>query len=86
LRATRVSAKSGVGLLHDRALTVVGAHGGYCGDIPPGQPDFLSARYIRDYRDQLGRIPSAEGLSRGLEAVAQALDRANTWIDNAFRA
>jgi NAD(P)H-dependent flavin oxidoreductase YrpB (nitropropane dioxygenase family) len=57
---------------------------GYCGDIPPGQPDFLTP-YLRAIFATIGislvEFLRVEGLSRGLEAVAQALDRANTWIE-----
>jgi hypothetical protein len=57
---------------------------GYCGDIPPGQPDFLTP-YLRAIFATIGislvEFLRLEGLSRGLEAVAQALDRANTWIE-----
>src|SRR5580704_6601203 len=35
-----------IGMLRDRPLIVVSAHGGYCGDTPPGQPDFLTP-YLR---------------------------------------
>jgi FMN-dependent NADH-azoreductase len=49
-------------------------HGGYCGNIPSGQPDFLTP-YLRAIFATIG-ISLVEFLR--LEAVAQALDRANT--------
>lgn len=73
-----------IGTLRDRPLVVVSAHGGYCSDAPPGQPDFLTP-YLRAVFETIG-IRSAEflcleGLARGPEAVARALDQANTWME-----
>ena len=73
-----------IGNLRDRPLVVVSAHGGYCSDAPPGQPDFLTP-YLRAIFETIG-IRSAEflrleGLARGPEAVARALDQANTWME-----
>ena len=73
-----------IGNLRDRPLVVVSAHGGYCSDAPPGQPDFLTP-YLRAVFETIG-IRSAEfvrleGLARGPEAVARALDQANTWME-----
>jgi NAD(P)H-dependent flavin oxidoreductase YrpB (nitropropane dioxygenase family) len=76
-RTFRSTPEGKIGMLHDRALIVVSAHGGYCGDIPPGQPDFLTP-YLRAIFATIG-ISLVEFLR--LEAVAQALDRANTWIE-----
>lgn len=72
-----------IGLLRDRPVIVVSAHGGYV-TRPPVQPDFLTP-YLQAVFETIG-IPSAEflrleGMSRGPEAVARALDAAATWID-----
>jgi FMN-dependent NADH-azoreductase len=73
-----------IGILRDRPLVVVGAHGGYCGDAPPGQPDFLTP-YLRAVFETIGirsvKFLRLEGLGRGPEAVERALDQANTWIE-----
>ncbi|HJU15751.1 MAG TPA: NAD(P)H-dependent oxidoreductase [Stellaceae bacterium] len=84
IRRTFHSAPEGkIGLLRDRPLIVVSAHGGYCGDTPPAQPDFLTP-YLRAIFATIG-IHSVdflrlEGVTRGPEAVARALDQASTWI------
>ena len=84
IRRTFRSTPAGkIGILHDRPLVVVSAHGGYCGDAP-GQPDFLTP-YLRAVFETIG-IRSAEflrleGLARGPEAVARALDHANSWME-----
>lgn len=83
-RTFRSTPEGKIGALRDRPVVVVSAHGGYCGDTPPGQPDFLTP-YLRTIFATIGvtRIEflPLEGLARGPEAVARALDRANTWID-----
>jgi FMN-dependent NADH-azoreductase len=71
------------GLLRDRPVIVASAHGGYV-TIPPKQPDFLTP-YLQAIFETIG-IPSVEfvrleGMTRGPEAVARALDLAQTWID-----
>jgi FMN-dependent NADH-azoreductase len=72
-----------VGTLRDRPLIVVSVHGGYRGDRPPGQPDFLSP-YLEAIFATIGIRRLAflrlEGLSRGPEAVTLALDSARAWI------
>lgn len=85
IRRTFRSTPAGkIGTLRDRPLVVVSGHGGYCGDIPPGQPDFLTP-YLRAIFATIGigsvEFLRLEGLSRGPEAVARALDRANTWME-----
>jgi FMN-dependent NADH-azoreductase len=76
------------GLLRDRPLIVVSAHGGYCGDEPPGQPDFLTP-YLRAIFTTIGirnlEFIRLEGLSRGPDAVALARDRAEMAIEAALR-
>ena len=73
-----------LGTLRDRPLIVVSAHGGYCGDTPPGQPDFLTP-YLRAVFETIGirsvEFLRLEGLARGPEAVTRALDHANTWME-----
>ena len=83
-RTFRSTAEGKIGMLRDRPLIVVSAHGGYCGDTPPAQPDFLTP-YLQAIFTTIG-IPSVEfvrleGLARGPDAVARALDHANTWIE-----
>jgi FMN-dependent NADH-azoreductase len=82
-RTFRSTAEGKIGVLADRPLIVVSAHGGYCGKTPPSQPDFLTP-YLRAIFMTIGirsiDFLRLEGLSRGPEAVARALDRANTWI------
>jgi FMN-dependent NADH-azoreductase len=84
IRRTFRSAPEGkIGLLHDRPVIVASAHGGYV-TRPPVQPDFLTP-YLQAVFETIG-IPSVEflrleGMSRGPEAVARALDAAATWID-----
>jgi len=88
IRRTFRSAPEGkIGLLRDRPVVVVSAHGGYCGDSPPGQPDFLTP-YLQAIFTTIG-MPSVaflrlEGLTRGPDAVARARDRARSWIDVAL--
>lgn len=83
-RTFRSTQEGKIGILADRPLIVVSAHGGYCGETPPGQPDFLMP-YLRAIFATIGirsvEFLPLEGLSRGPEAVARALDRANTWIE-----
>ena len=82
-RTFRSTAEGKIGLLRDRPLVVVSAHGGYCGDTPPGQPDFLTP-YLAAIFATIGIKSVAflrlEGLARGPDAVARALDRAQSWI------
>jgi FMN-dependent NADH-azoreductase len=85
IRRTFRSTRGGkIGILRDRPLVVVSAHGGYCGDAPPVQPDFLTP-YLRAVFETIGirsvEFLRLEGLGRGPEAVERALDRANTWME-----
>ena len=41
-RTFRSTPEGKLGLLRNRPVIVVSAHGGYCGNEPPGQPDFLT--------------------------------------------
>lgn len=82
-RTFRSTPEGKIGMLADRPTVVVTAHGGYCGDVPPGQPDFLTP-YLHAIFATIG-IASVdflrlEGLSRGPEAVARALDHAESWM------
>ncbi len=83
-RTFRSSPEGKIGMLRDRPLIVVSAHGGYCGDIPPGQPDFLTP-YLRAIFATIGIQTVAflrlEGMSRGPDAVARSLDHARGWIE-----
>jgi FMN-dependent NADH-azoreductase len=83
-RTFHSSLQGKIGLLRDRPVIVVASHGGYCGDAPGGQPDFLTP-YLRTIFGTIGireiYFLRLEGLSRGEEAVARALDRANAWMD-----
>ncbi len=83
-RTFRSTPEGKIGLLRDRPVVVVIAHGGYCGDAPPAQPDFLTP-YLRAILATIG-IESVgflrlEGLARGPAAVARALDLAQSWTD-----
>jgi len=83
-RTFRSSPEGKIGMLRDRPLIVVSAHGGYCGDISPAQPDFLTP-YLRAIFATIGihqvEFLQLEGLSRGPDAVARALDHAGRWIE-----
>jgi FMN-dependent NADH-azoreductase len=81
-RTFRSTPEGKVGMLRDRPLIVVSAHGGYV-TIPPVQPDHLTD-YVRTIFETIG-IPSVEflrleGMSRGPESVARALDAAQGWM------
>jgi len=86
-RSFRSTPQGKIGMLRDRPLIVVSAHGGYCGDVPPGQPDFLTP-YLRAIFTTIGihtlEFVRLEGLSRGPEAVARALDHAESWLETAL--
>jgi FMN-dependent NADH-azoreductase len=83
-RTFRSTPEGKIGLLRDRPVIVVSAHGGYCGETPPGQPDFLTP-YLRTIFATIGirqvECLRLEGLSRGPEALDQALTNARAWID-----
>lgn len=74
-----------VGLLRDRPVLVASAHGGFCGDAPPLQPDFLTP-YLRAVFNTIGIFDvdfiRLEGVTRGPEAVALALAQAHDWLDS----
>lgn len=81
-RTFRSTPEGKIGVLRDRPLIVVSAHGGYV-TMPPIQPDFLTD-YVRTIFETIG-IPTVEflrleGMSRGPEAVARALDAAQSWM------
>ena len=83
-RTFRSTPEGKIGMLPDIPVVVVSAHGGYCGDTPPGQPDFLTP-YLRAIFETIGmpRIDfiRMQGLTRGPEPLAKALGEARAWID-----
>ena len=83
-RTFRSTPEGKIGMLRDRPVIVVSAHGGYCGAAPPAQPDFLTP-YLHAIFHTIGidtiEFVRLEGLARGPEAVARALDAAQSWID-----
>ena len=83
-RTFRSTPEGKIGTLRDRPVIVVSANGGYCGDAPPGQPDFLTP-YLRVIFETIGirsvEFLRLEGLARGPDAVARALDHARSWIE-----
>jgi FMN-dependent NADH-azoreductase len=83
-RTFRSSPEGKIGILRDRPLIVVSAHGGYCSDIPPGQPDFLTP-YLRAIFATIGietvNFLRLEGMSRGPDAVLRSLELARGWIE-----
>jgi len=82
-RTFRSTPQGKIGTLRDRPVVVVSAHGGYCGDIPPGQPDFLTP-YLSAIFATIGirsvEFLRLEGLARGPDAVARAQQQANGWM------
>ena len=72
-----------IGVLRDRPDVVVSAHGGYCGAVPPAQPDFLTP-YLRAIFATIGIFQvdfvHFERLARGPDAVARALAQASDWM------
>jgi FMN-dependent NADH-azoreductase len=81
-RTFRSTLEGKIGMLADRPLIVVSAHGGYVSGNY--QPDFLTP-YLRAIFETIGiravEFVQLEGLARGPEAVARALDAARSWID-----
>jgi FMN-dependent NADH-azoreductase len=73
-----------VGLLHDRPVIVATASGGHAGDVPPGQPDFLTP-YLTAILGCIGlqqvEFVRLEGTARGPEAIERAWAGARSWID-----
>ena len=84
-RTFRSTAEGKVGLLPDRPVLVVSAHGGYCGEAAPAQPDFLTP-YLRAVFNTIGIFDlffiRLEGMTRGAEAVERSLARARDWLDS----
>jgi FMN-dependent NADH-azoreductase len=84
-RTFRSTPEGKIGMLRDRPVIVVSAHGGFRGDTPPGQPDFLTP-YLRTIFETIGistvEFVALEGLARGPEAVARAADHATSWMDH----
>jgi FMN-dependent NADH-azoreductase len=82
-RTFRSTPEGKIGTLCDRPLIVTSAHGGYI-TTPPHQPDFLTP-YLRAIFETIGiasvEFLQLEGMARGPDAVARALDTAATWID-----
>ncbi|HWB51635.1 MAG TPA: NAD(P)H-dependent oxidoreductase [Stellaceae bacterium] len=85
-RTFRSTPQGKVGLLRDCPVFIVTAHGGFMSD--GYQPDFLTP-YLRAIFATIGmpRVDflCADGLSRGPDAVARALDRARAWIDETLQ-
>ena len=86
-RTFRSTPEGKIGMLRDRPVIVVTAHGGYIGGTPAYQPDFLTP-YLQAIFTTIGinrvEFVVLEGLSRGPEAVARALDHARTWIEQSL--
>ena len=84
-RTFRSTPKGKVGLLRDRPVVVVSAHGGYCGAEPPGQPDFLTP-YLRAIFHTIGidtvEFLRLEGTTRGPDAAARNADLAHAWLES----
>ena len=82
-RTFRSTPDGKIGLLRDRPVIIASAHGGYV-STPPMQPDFLTP-YMQTIFATIGIASVAfvrlEGMARGPEAAAQALDAARSWID-----
>ncbi|MGH7030389.1 MAG: NAD(P)H-dependent oxidoreductase, partial [Stellaceae bacterium] len=83
-RTFRSTPEGKIGMLRDRPVIVVSAHGGFCADAPPGQPDFLTP-YLRAIFQTIGisqiDFIRLEGLSRGPDRAAAALANARAWIN-----
>jgi len=82
-RTFRSTSDGKIGLLRDRPVIVVSAHGGYV-SVPPVQPDFLSP-YLQAIFATIGihslEFVRLEGMARGSEAAARALDAAEAWAE-----
>ena len=81
-RTFRSTPEGKIGTLRDRPVYVVSAQGGY---MSGGyQPDFLTP-YLRAVFTTIGieqvEFLQLDGLSRGPEAMARALDQAAGWMD-----
>ena len=84
-RTFRSTSDGKVGMLSDCPVLIVSAGGGYCGDTPPGQPDFLSP-YLQAVFNTIGIFDLTfirlEGMTRGAEAVERSLARARDWLES----
>jgi FMN-dependent NADH-azoreductase len=85
IRRTFASTPEGKkGLLRDRPVIVAIAAGGYSGDAPPAQPDFLTP-YLTAILGCIGltqvEFVRLEGTARGPEALDHAWAAARAWID-----
>ena len=81
-RTFRSTPEGKVGMLKDRPVFIVTSHGGY---MSGGyQPDFMTD-YLRAIFETIGisevHFLCADGLSRGPDSAARALDQAKLWID-----
>jgi FMN-dependent NADH-azoreductase len=88
-RSFRSTRQGKVGLLRDRPVIIVSAKGGYCGNAPPAQPDFLTP-YLSAIFATIGiqriEFVRLERLSHGSDAVARSLDGARRWIEQSLPA
>lgn len=83
-RTFRSTPEGKVGMLHDRPTLVVTAAGGFHSTEPARQPDYLTP-YLRAILATIGihdvAFHNLEGMGRGPEAVARALEGARAWLD-----
>jgi FMN-dependent NADH-azoreductase len=83
-RTFRSTPEGKIGLLRDRPTLVVTAAGGFHSAEPARQPDFLTP-YLRAILATLGigdvAFHNLEGMGRGPDTVARALDGARAWLD-----
>ena len=92
-RTFRSTPEGKIGLLHDRPAYLVVASGGwFSGPSPigtPAQPDYLTG-YIRVVLDTIGirslRVIALEGVTRGADIAAAAMDRAREEIGRVLEA
>ena len=83
-RTFRSTPEGKIGLLPDRPTLVVTAAGGYHSTEPARQPDYLTP-YLRAILATIGirdvAFHNLEGMARGPDVVAGALDGARAWLD-----
>jgi FMN-dependent NADH-azoreductase len=83
-RTFRSTPEGKVGTLRDRPTLVVTAAGGFHSTEPARQPDYLTP-YLRAILATIGirdiAFHNLEGMGRGPEAAARALDGARAWLD-----
>ena len=92
-RTFRSTPEGKIGLLHDRPAYLVVASGGwFSGPSPigtPAQPDYLTG-YIRVVLDTIGirslRVIALEGVTRGADIAAAAMDMAREEIGRVLEA